>query len=112
MLELREDECGFDDVADGRRADADVLDGAPPLGHQREAAFSLVAHGSQERVAGSRVNVEFAAGWLFHRDVHARAGPFISGIGEDGQVFEVGPGFGQDEVAGGGQVVGAARQDV
>jgi hypothetical protein len=32
VLELREDEHGFDDVADGRRADADVLDGAPPLG--------------------------------------------------------------------------------
>ena len=110
MLELREDERGFGDVADRGRAEADVLDRAPPLGHQGEAAFALVAQGSQERVAGFRIDVEFAAGWLFHRDVHAHAGPFISGIGKDGQVLQVGPGLGQDELAGRGQVVGAARQ--
>jgi hypothetical protein len=40
VLELREDECGFGDVADRGRAERDVLDGAPPLGHQREAAFA------------------------------------------------------------------------
>ncbi len=65
MLELREDECGFHDIADGGRAEADVLDGAPPLGHQGEAAFALVALGAQQRVAGFRVDVEFAAGGLF-----------------------------------------------
>ena len=112
MLELREDECGFRDVADGGRAEADALDGAPPLRHQGEAAFSLVAQGSQERVAGFRIDIEVAAGWLFHRDVHARAGPFISGIGEDRQVLQVRPGFGQDELAGRGQVMGAAGQHV
>ena len=83
-----------------------MLDGAPSLGHQGEAAFALVAQGPQERVAGFRIDIEFAAGWLFHRDVHARAGPFVSGIGEDGQVLQVRPGFGQDELASGGQVVG------
>jgi ribosomal protein S28E/S33 len=79
-----------------------VLDGTPPLGHQGEAAFSLVAQGSQERVAGFRIDIELAAGWLFHRDVHARAGPFINRTGEDGQVFQVRPGFRQDEFAGRG----------
>ena len=43
----------------------DVLDGAPPLGHQREAAFSLVAQGSQQRVAGFRIDIEFAAAGFF-----------------------------------------------
>ena len=71
----------------------DVLQGAPPLGHQGEAAFALVAQGAQQRVAGFRVDIEFAAGGFFHRDVHARAGPFIAGIGEDGQVLQVGPGL-------------------
>ena len=110
VFELREDECGFDDVADRSRAEADVLDGAPPLGHQGEAAFSLVAKGPQERVAGFRINIKFAAARFPHRDMHARAGFFISGIGEDGQVLQVRPGFRQDELAGRGQVVGAARQ--
>ena len=43
----------------------DVLDGAPPLGHQREAAFSLVAQGPQQRVAGFRIDIEFAAARAF-----------------------------------------------
>jgi hypothetical protein len=80
-------------LANGGRAEADVLDGAPPLGHQGEAAFALVAQGPQERVAGFRIDIEFAAGWLSHRVVHASAGPFVSGIGEDGQVLQVRPGF-------------------
>jgi hypothetical protein len=58
VLELREDEHGFDDIADGRRADADVLDSAPPLGHQREAAFSLVA---QDRSSALRVLVSMSS---------------------------------------------------
>jgi len=102
VLELREDEHGFRDVADRGRADHDMLQGAPPLGHQGEAAFALVAQGAQQGVTGFRVDIEFAAGRLFHRDVHARAGPFIAGIGQERQVFEVGPGFRQDELAGGG----------
>ena len=72
------------------------LQDAPPLGLQREAAFALVAQGPQQRVTGFRVDVEFAAGGLLHRDVDARAGPFVTGIGEDGQVLEVGTGLGQD----------------
>ena len=52
-----------------------MLDGAPSLGHQREAAFALVAQGSQQRVAGSRIDIEFAAGGPFHGDVQARAAP-------------------------------------
>ncbi|HYA52475.1 MAG TPA: FtsK/SpoIIIE domain-containing protein, partial [Streptosporangiaceae bacterium] len=81
VLELHEDEDGFGDVADRGRADADVLHGAPALLHQREAAFALVAQGSEQRVAGFRVNVEFAAGGLSHRDEHAGPGAFEAGIG-------------------------------
>ena len=33
----------------------------------------------------------------------------VSGTGEDGQVFEAGPGLGHDEATGGGQVAGTAR---
>src|SRR4051794_38608584 len=46
VFELHQDERGFGDVADRGRADHDVLQGAPALGHEREAAFSLVAHGT------------------------------------------------------------------
>jgi hypothetical protein len=92
VLELCEDEHGFADVADRGRADADVLDGAPSLGHQREAASALVAQGPQQRVTGSRVDAGFAAARLLHRDVHARAGPFVAGTGEDRQVLREGPG--------------------
>ena len=65
VLELREDKRGPGDVADRGRAQADVLDGAPALGHQREAAFALVAQGSQQRVAGFRVGIEFARRGFF-----------------------------------------------
>src|SRR6266702_5115712 len=110
VLELHENERGFYDVADRGRADRDSLQRSPPLGHQREAAFSLVAQGPEQRVAGSRIDIEFAAARFLHRDVHARAGPFKTGISQDRQVLEVGPGLRQDELAGGGQVVGAAGQ--
>jgi hypothetical protein len=89
------------------------VQGLPPLGHQREAAFTLVAQGSQQRVAGLGVRVEFpAAGGLFHRDMHADAGAFVPGIGQDRQVFQVGPGLRQDVLAGGGEVVRAAWQRI
>ena len=111
VLELHEDERGSGDVADRGRAEADLLDGAPPLGHQREAALSLVAQGSQQRVAGSRTDVEFRPRRASSPGRARRACPFITRIGEDGQSGRR-PGFGQDELAGGGQVVGAARQHV
>lgn len=81
MLELREDEdeCGFDDIADGGRAAADVLDIASPLRHQGKAAFSLVTQGSAGARCGFRVDIEFAAAdSLLHRDVHACAGSAIT----------------------------------
>jgi hypothetical protein len=37
VLELRGDEDGFCDVADRGRAEHDVLQGVPPLEHQRQA---------------------------------------------------------------------------
>ena len=94
VLELHEDEDGFCDVADRCRAEHDVLQGAPPLGHQREAAFALVAQGAQQRVTGFRIDIEFAAARLFHRDVHARAGPVITGIGQERQFPQVRAGRG------------------
>ena len=53
MLELHQDEDGFGDVADRSRADHDVLQCPPPLRHQGEAAFALIAQGTQQRVPGS-----------------------------------------------------------
>jgi hypothetical protein len=47
VLELQQDEDGFCDVADRAGAEHDVLQGAPALRHQREAAFALVAQGAQ-----------------------------------------------------------------
>jgi hypothetical protein len=37
---MDQDECGFGDVADLAWAEHDALQGAPPLGHQGEAAFA------------------------------------------------------------------------
>ena len=34
---------------------------------------------------------DVAAGRLFHRDVHARAGAFVTGIGQERQVLQVWP---------------------
>jgi hypothetical protein len=65
VLELHKDKRGFGDVADRARTDHDVLQDAPPLGHQREATFALVAQGAQQRVAGFRVDIEFAPGGFF-----------------------------------------------
>src|SRR5205814_4800374 len=79
VLELHEDEDGFGDVADRGRANADVLHGAPALLHQGEAAFALVAQGSEQRVTGFRVDVEFAVAGLSHRDEHAGPGAFEAG---------------------------------
>ena len=113
MLELDENEGSLGDVADPARAEHDALQGAPPLGHQGEAAFALVTQGAQQRVPGPRIDIQVpAAGRPFHRDVHACAGAFVSGIGQDRQVFQVGPQSGQDVLAGGGEVMGAAGQDV
>jgi hypothetical protein len=51
MLKLREDENGFCDVADRGRAEHDVLQDAPRW-DIIEAAFALLAQGSQHRVTG------------------------------------------------------------
>src|SRR5690348_6704137 len=112
VLELHQDKRGFGDVAYRARADHDMLQDAPPLGHQREAAFALVAQGAQQRVAGFRAGIEFAAGGFSHRDMHARASALVAGIGQERQVLQVGPGLRQDQFAGRGHVVGAARQHV
>jgi hypothetical protein len=53
-----------DSPADRGRAEHDVLQGAPPLGHQREAAFAPAAQGSQQRVTGFRVDVQLTAAGL------------------------------------------------
>jgi hypothetical protein len=38
------------------------------------------------------------------------ASAFVAGVGEDRDLFQVGAGLGEDELAGGGDVVGAAGQ--
>ena len=43
VFEMDEDECGFGDVADSAGAEGDVLEGAPALGEQGEAAFAEAA---------------------------------------------------------------------
>ena len=42
----------------------DALQDVPPLRHQGEAAFALVAQGTQQCVTGFGIGIEFAAGWL------------------------------------------------
>ena len=106
MLELDQDEGGSGDVADHAGAEGHPLQGPPPLGHQREAAFALVAQRAEQRVAGFRVRVQLAAGRFLHRDVHACVGAFITGIGQERQVLKVRPCLRQHVLAGGGQVVG------
>ena len=87
-------------------------EGAPPCLHQGEAAFALIALGAQQRVPGFRVSVELAAGWFLHRDEDSRAGPLVAGVGQEREFPQVQPGFRQDELAGGGQVMRAAGQPV
>lgn len=112
MLELDEDEGGLGDVADLAGAEHDALEGAPALGHQGEASLAQAAQRAQQRVAGTGIYVQLpASGRLFHRDVDADPCSFVSGVGQYRQVFEVGPQDGEDVLAGGGDVVGAAGQD-
>jgi hypothetical protein len=113
VLELDEDERSFGDVADLAGTERDPLQGPPPLGHQREAAFALVTQGPQQRITGFGVRAQCpAAGRLLYRDVHPRTGAFVPGVGQQRQVLQVGPGLRQDVLAGGGQVMGAAWQYV
>jgi hypothetical protein len=65
VLDLREDECGFRDVADAAGIEADVLERVPSLLEQREAAFSLVAQAAERHVAGFGVGVELAFAGLY-----------------------------------------------
>ena len=89
-----------------------MLDGAPPLGHQREAAFALVAQGAEQRVAGSRIDIEFAVARLSspgrrlpRQRLHNRNRRGPGSFPQDGRRR-------QDELAGGGEVMGAAGQHV
>ena len=87
-----------------------MADGAPSLGHEGEGAFSLVAGSAEQHVAGFRVDVEFAVAGFFHGHEDSGASAFVAGVGEDRDLFQVGAGLGEDELAGGGDVVGAAGQ--
>ncbi len=83
-----------------------VLDQPGPGPGQRPAA-----QGGQEHVAGTGVQVQFpAAGGPLYRDVHADPGSL--GVGQHRQVFQIGPQAGQDVLAGGSDVMGAAGQHV
>jgi len=111
VLDLCEDERGFGDVAYLGRADSDVLKGAPAFLQEGEPAFALVAQAAQQYVAAFRVGIEIAFAGLFDRDEDSGAGALVAGIGEAGKGFQPGPQAGQDKLAGGGDVVGAAGQD-
>jgi hypothetical protein len=101
VLELREGEGGFCDVADRGWAEHDVLQGALPLGHQCEAAFALVAQGSQQRVTGFRVDVQLAAGGLFTGTSTPAPGSLIAKPPDVRPVPE--PGQGEDRLLPAGQ---------
>jgi hypothetical protein len=79
---LRENECGFHDVAYLGRADGDVLEGAPAFLQEGEPAFTLVAQAAQQYVAAFRVGIEIAFAGLSHRDEDSGAGALVAGIGE------------------------------
>src|SRR5947209_13587445 len=74
VLDLRENECGFHDVAYLGRADGDVLEGAPAFLQKGEAAFALVAEAAEEHAAAFRVSIEVTFTGLSHRDEHSGAG--------------------------------------
>jgi hypothetical protein len=112
VLDLGEDERGPGDVAYLAGVRGDALECHPALLHQGETAFSLVAQAAQQRVAGSRAGVQLSLARLLHRDVDAFPGALVAGVGQDRHAFEVGAGGGQDLLAGGGDVVGAAGQGV
>ncbi len=74
---------------------------SPWYRRDRSSALRVFVSGSSSPRAG-----------LFHRDVDARAGALVPGIGQEGQVLQVGPRLRQDVLTGGGQVMGAAGQHV
>jgi hypothetical protein len=90
VLDLREDECGFHDVAYLGRADGDVLEGAPAFLQEGEAAFALVAEAAEEHAAAFGVGVEVAFGWLSHRDEHSGAGASYPESSRQGKAFSQG----------------------
>lgn len=55
MFEMGENKRSFDEVSDSAGAGGNVLEGAPALREQGEAAFSQAAQGAQERVVGAGV---------------------------------------------------------
>src|SRR5712691_7637151 len=83
---MGEDKRGAYDVADFARAGGDVLEGAPALIEQGEAAFAQAAQGTLDGVAGAGIDVQFPAVWGLpdgNQDAGARA--LISGVGQGGQ---------------------------
>ena len=60
---------------------------APALLHQGEAAFALAAEETRQRVAAFRVDFEFTAAGLSHRDEHAQPGAHVGGISQERQVL-------------------------
>ena len=84
MLEMHEDECCFRDLPDSAGAERDVLEGAPALGQEGEAAFSEGSYRAKERVVRLGVNVKFTSVlWLLHWREDAVTCTFVAGIGQD-----------------------------
>src|SRR6266536_4065421 len=84
---MGEDQCRFDEGADFAGAGGGVLQGAPALGEESEAAFSAAARRSQQQVVGPVVDGQgLAVGGLLDRGVHAVACAFVAGVGQGRQV--------------------------
>ena len=106
MLEVEEDECGFGYLGDSARAGGDVLEGAPALGEQGECSFAEAAQGSQERIWGAGVQVEFApAGGVFHGGFDADSGAVVAVVGQGGHSEGGGAVQGRERVDPGGSDV-------
>ena len=87
VFEMGEDECGFGDVADSAGAGGDVLQDAPALGEQGEAAFGQASQAAQQRVVGAGVGVQgLPAGGVLDQGEHPDARALIPQVGQGGQV--------------------------
>src|SRR5437764_13440140 len=83
---MRENKRRAGDVADFARAGGDVVEGAPPAGEQGEPSFPQAAQGTLEGIAGTGIDVKFAAArWLPDGNQDSDARAVITGVGQGGQ---------------------------
>jgi hypothetical protein len=90
VLDSREDECGFHDVAYLGGADGDVLEGAPAFLQEGEAAFALVGEAAEQYAAAFSVGIEVAFARLSYRDEDAAPAPSYPESARQGKIFSQG----------------------